>query len=109
MFTSVTLGSRSCSVLSWRASCACGRISAWLALPAVVGVWMVVKDWRDLVPSLRDTGAWRLGIHGRFAPLPALRYADGLPMLAGAVAFAIGIVNLAVTAPRWCDVSDRPD
>ena len=69
-------------------------ISTWLCFAAVVGAWMVVKDWRDLVPSLRDTGAWRLGIHGRFAPLRALRYADGLPMLAGAVAFAIGVVNL---------------
>ena len=68
--------------------------SAWLGLAAVVGVWMVVKDWRDLVPSLRDTGAWRLGVHGRFAPLRALRYADGLPVLAGAVAFAVGVVNL---------------
>ncbi len=65
-----------------------------LAVVAAVGAWMLVKDWRDLVPSLRDTGAWRLGIHGRFAPLRALRYADGLPVLAGAVAFAIGVVNL---------------
>jgi lysyl-tRNA synthetase class 2 len=69
-------------------------VSPRLGLVAAVAVWMVAKDWRDLVPSLRDTGAWRLGIHGRFAPLRALRYADGLPMLAGAVAFAIGIVNL---------------
>jgi lysyl-tRNA synthetase class 2 len=68
--------------------------SLWAALGAVVGGWMVVKDWRDLVPALRDTGAWRIGVHGRFAPLRALRYADGLPVLAGAVAFAIGIVNL---------------
>lgn len=68
--------------------------SAWLGLVAVAAAWMVVKDWRDLVPSLRDTGAWRVGVHGRFAPLRALRYADGLPMLAGAVAFAIGVVNL---------------
>ena len=68
--------------------------SAWLGLAAAAAVWLVVKDWRDLVPSLRDTGAWRLGVHGRFAPLRALRYADGLPMLAGAVAFAIGVVNL---------------
>ncbi len=69
-------------------------VSAWLGLVAAAGVWMVLKDWRDLVPSLRDTGAWRLGIHGRFAPLRALRYADGLPMLAATVAFAIGAVNL---------------
>src|SRR5438094_3364831 len=64
------------------------------ALVALVGAYMLVKDWRDLLPSLRDTGAWRIGIHGRFAPLRALRYADGLPVLAGAVALAIGIVNL---------------
>ena len=69
-------------------------MSARPGLVGAVGVWMVAKDWRDLVPSLRDTGAWRLGVHGRFAPLRALRYADGLPMIAGAVAFAIGIVNL---------------
>ena len=65
-----------------------------LALVALLGVWMVAKDWRDLVPSLRDTGVWRIGIHARFAPLRALRYADGLPVLAGGVAFAIGVVNL---------------
>jgi lysyl-tRNA synthetase, class II len=64
------------------------------ALVALVGAYMLVKDWRDLLPSLRDTGAWRIGVHGRFAPLRALRYADGLPVLAGAAAFAIGIVNL---------------
>jgi len=72
-------------------------LSDELAAPAAVGAWMLVKDWRDLVPSLRDTGAWRIGIHGRFAPLRALRYADGLPVLAGAVAFAIGVVNLVST------------
>jgi lysyl-tRNA synthetase class 2 len=69
-------------------------ISSWLSLTALGAAWLVVKDWRDLVPSLRDTGAWRLGIHARFAPLRELRHADGLPVLAGAVAFAIGVVNI---------------
>ncbi len=69
-------------------------VSPWSVAVVLIGGWMIVKDWRDLVPSLRDTGAWRLGIHGRFAPLRALRYADGLPVLAGAVAFAIGLVNV---------------
>jgi len=32
-------------------------LSPWVGLAAVVGAWMVLKDWRDLVPSLRDTGA----------------------------------------------------
>jgi lysyl-tRNA synthetase class 2 len=66
----------------------------WGAGLALVGGWMVVKDWRDLFPSLRDTGVWRLGIHARFAPLRALRYADGLPAFAGAAAFVVGAVNL---------------
>ena len=69
-------------------------LSVWSGGVMLVGGWMVVKDWRDLVPSLRDTGAWRVGVHARFAPLRALRYADGLPALAGAVTFAIGVVNL---------------
>ena len=68
--------------------------SLWTGVAIVIGTWMVAKDWRDLFPSLRDTGAWRLGVHRRFAPLRALRYADGLPVLAGGVAFAIGAVNL---------------
>ena len=70
-------------------------MSLWSGAALVLAGWMILKDWRDIVPSrLRDTGSWRLGIHGRFAPLRALRYADGLPALAGAVTFAIGVVNL---------------
>jgi len=60
-----------------------------------LGAYMAVKDARDLLPRTRDTGAWRLGLHRRFAPLGAMRSADGLPAFAGWVAFAIGIVNLA--------------
>jgi lysyl-tRNA synthetase class 2 len=70
-------------------------LSLWSGAVIAIAAWMIAKDWRDLVPSrLRDTGTWHLGIHGRFAPLRALRYADGLPTFAGAVTFAIGIVNL---------------
>jgi lysyl-tRNA synthetase, class II len=70
-------------------------VSLWSGAVIAIAVWMIAKDWRDLVPSrLRDTGTWHLGIHGRFAPLRALRYADGLPTLAGAITFAIGVVNL---------------
>ncbi|HET8607966.1 MAG TPA: phosphatidylglycerol lysyltransferase domain-containing protein [Gaiellaceae bacterium] len=63
----------------------------WIAVGA--GGALTLKDWRDLVPSLRDTGTWRLGPHRRFAPLRAIRYADGLPNLAGWLAFAIGVAN----------------
>jgi len=30
---------------------------------AGTGLWMVVKDWRDLVPSKRNTAAWSLLPH----------------------------------------------
>jgi len=72
----------------WRYSLRAGAVLA-------LGAYMAVKDARDLLPSTRDTGAWRLGLHRRFAPLREMRYADGLPTLAGWVAFAIGVVNLA--------------
>jgi lysyl-tRNA synthetase class 2 len=68
--------------------------SLWTLAVIAVAAWMIAKDWRDLTPRLRDTGAWRLGVHRRFAPLRAIRYADGLPALAAAVALAIGVVNL---------------
>jgi lysyl-tRNA synthetase, class II len=79
-------------LIGWLA--AVWSLSVWSGVALLVAGWMVAKDWRDLVPSLRDTGAWRLGVHRPFAPLRALRYADGLPMLAGSVAFAVGVVNL---------------
>jgi lysyl-tRNA synthetase class 2 len=71
------------------------RYSSWTGAALVIGAYMAVKDARDLLSSTRDTGAWRIGMHRRFAPLRAMRYADGLPSLAGWIAFAIGIVNLA--------------
>jgi lysyl-tRNA synthetase class 2 len=62
---------------------------------ACVGAgWLVVKDWRDLLPSQRDTCSWRLGLHRRSAPLREIRRAEGLPSIAAAVAGAVGVVNL---------------
>ena len=63
-------------------------------LALVAGAWLVLKDWRDIVPALRDTSAWRLGLHRRATPLREFRRGEGLPALAGAVAFAVGLVNL---------------
>ena len=84
---------------SWAGRHAFGRSRRGAVAVLAVACWMIAKDWRDIVPSrLRDTGTWHLGIHGRFAPLRALRYADGLPTLAGAITFAIGVVNLSVRA-----------
>jgi lysyl-tRNA synthetase, class II len=60
-----------------------------------VGIWLVAKDWHDLVPSRRDTAHWRLGLHIRAAPLRAVHRAAPLPKLAAVAAVAAGLVNLA--------------
>ncbi|MGZ4309627.1 MAG: phosphatidylglycerol lysyltransferase domain-containing protein [Gaiellaceae bacterium] len=60
-----------------------------------IGVWLVAKDWHDLVPSRRDTASWRLGLHLRPAPLRAVHRAAPLPKLAAVAAVAAGLVNLA--------------
>ena len=60
-----------------------------------LGLWLVLKDWRDMVPSRRDTAAWRIGLHRRTAPLRSIRRAEDLPTLAAATAFGVGLVNLA--------------
>ena len=59
------------------------------------GVWLVAKDWRDLLPSKRDTAAWSLGLHTRPHPLRVLRRAAVLPKLAALAAVLAGLVNLA--------------
>jgi lysyl-tRNA synthetase class 2 len=59
------------------------------------GVWLVAKDWRDLLPSRRDTAAWCLGLHTRPHPLRAVYRAAVLPKLAALAALLAGLVNLA--------------
>lgn len=59
------------------------------------GVWLVAKDWRDLLPAQRDTAAWRLGLHVRVHPLCAVRRAEPLPKLVAVTAALAGLVNLA--------------
>jgi lysyl-tRNA synthetase class 2 len=68
------------------------RLAAGIA--AVVGVWLVAKDWRDLFPASRDTACWRLGLHRQLASLRARRRGEWLPPLAAAAAIAAGLVNL---------------
>src|SRR5262249_50623703 len=55
------------------------------------GAWLVVKDWRDVLPSQRDSCAWRLGVHRPALPLREMRRAEGMPALAAAVAVLIGL------------------
>src|SRR5262245_45069192 len=61
----------------------------------LASVWLILKDWRDLSPTRRDTAAWHLGLHVRFHPLRAVRRADPLPKLAALIAVLAGLVNLA--------------
>jgi lysyl-tRNA synthetase class 2 len=69
-------------------------LNVWGLALLALGSWMIVKDWRDLLPHTRDTATWSLGPHRRLAPLRAIRYAEGLSTFAAAVAFAVGVVNL---------------
>jgi len=62
---------------------------------ALASVWLVLKDWRDLFPRLRDTASWRLWIHRVPAPLRGRRRFERLPALTAAIALAVGAVNLA--------------
>jgi lysyl-tRNA synthetase, class II len=63
-------------------------------LATLAGSWLVAKDWHDLVPSRRDTAAWKLGLHRSPHPLRTFRRADPLPTLAAVGAIAVAIVNL---------------
>ena len=73
-----------------------GRVHDTLptGLAAGVGLWLIVKDWRDLTPRRRDTAAWRLGLHRRPLALRRFRPADPLPLLIAAAAAAIALVDL---------------
>jgi lysyl-tRNA synthetase class 2 len=60
-----------------------------------IGVWLVAKDWHDLVPSRRDKASWRLGFHIRAAPLERVHRAAPMPQVAAILAVVAGLVNLA--------------
>jgi lysyl-tRNA synthetase class 2 len=63
-------------------------------LAGLAGIWLVAKDWHDLVPSRRDTAAWKLGFQRRPNPLRTFRRADPLPAVAALGAISVAIVNL---------------
>jgi len=64
---------------------------------AFAGIWAIVKDWRDLTPHLRDTAAWRVGLHRRPGRLRAARRADWIPPAAAAAAASSALSSLATT------------
>lgn len=63
-----------------------------VAIMAVAGAWLVVKDWNDLFPSRRDTTRWSMWLHRRAYPLRTWRRAGWLPGALGAALFASGLV-----------------
>src|SRR5262249_20283396 len=63
-------------------------------LAVAAGAWLVVKDWRDLLPSHRDRSSWSVGLHPPSPPLRAGRPATGNPPPAATAAFVVGLVNL---------------
>ena len=63
-------------------------------LVASAGCWLIVKDWRDLTATRRDTAAWRLGLHRRPHPLRAFRPADPLPLIAALACTTVAVAEL---------------
>jgi lysyl-tRNA synthetase class 2 len=61
---------------------------------AVLGAWLVAKDYNDLFPSRRNTTAWNLGFHRRPLALRARHRAAGLPGLCAALTVAVGAINV---------------
>jgi lysyl-tRNA synthetase class 2 len=80
------------------------RYSATLVLPAA-GLWLVVKDWRDIFRSRRDTASWQLGLHRTAPPLRPVRRFDSLPALTAALALLAAVANgsAAVFDGAWRD------
>jgi len=60
----------------------------------LLGVWLVIKDWRDLVPRLRNTSLHsRVAIHRPPGSLRARR--PGLPLVVAGVTLLVAAVNAA--------------
>jgi len=50
-----------------------------VALAGGAALWLVLKDWRDMFPRLRDKSAWRLGLHRPPLPLRTCSRPDDRP------------------------------
>ncbi len=64
---------------------------------AFVGLWAILKDWRDITPSRRDTAAWTLGLHRPPMALRPARRGDWVPPLAAIVVAAAAVASLVST------------
>ena len=70
-----------------------GAAGILVASLVAVSLWLIVKDWRDLVPATRDTAHWARGIH-RPPGLQTPR-GDAVPAIAAVATAAVGALNLA--------------
>ena len=61
---------------------------------ALVGIWLIAKDWPDLTHSTRDTTAWRLGLHRKPLRLRPSRQLDDVPAVAAFAVAVVAIVDL---------------
>ncbi|MCW3016834.1 MAG: hypothetical protein JWO02_3926 [Solirubrobacterales bacterium] len=69
-----------------------------LALTTLFGGLLVLKDWRDLWPSTRDTAAWRLGMHRPPDAGAARPICERVPLLAGVATATVGAINVLSAA-----------
>lgn len=64
---------------------------------AFVGLWAIVKDWRDLTPRRRDTAAWRLGVHRSPGCLRTVAPTDWVPPAAAVAVASTAACSLATS------------
>jgi lysyl-tRNA synthetase class 2 len=69
-------------------------VGALAAVLGGLGIWLLAKDYHDLLPSRRDTMAWSVGVHRRPLALRERPRAAGLPHVAGWLTAAVGAVNV---------------
>ncbi|UTI66121.1 phosphatidylglycerol lysyltransferase domain-containing protein [Paraconexibacter antarcticus] len=70
----------------------CGTTLALVA--GAAGAYLVAKDWRDLFPGTRDSGAWSVGLHRPPRPLRPAHRAAWLPPLSAWLVGGVGAVNI---------------
>ena len=83
---------------SWPATLSPLLLQALGVLPALeialIGIWLIAKDWPDLTESTRDTTAWRLGLHRKPLRLRPSQQLDDVPVVAAFVVAVVAIVDL---------------
>jgi lysyl-tRNA synthetase, class II len=67
---------------------------------AVVGLWLVVKDWADLTRAGQDTRTWRLGLHRRPLRFRTSRHLDDVPAIAAAGVAVVALIDLVSAVTR---------